>query len=93
MRKQLHLICSGRVQGVGFRDTVLGFARQQKIGGWVKNLDDARVEIVAQASEDVLNNFLESIQQQFLGYLKDLDIAWLPACRQNGEFRDFQIKF
>jgi acylphosphatase len=90
MKKQLHLIYSGRVQGVGFRYTVLDIARQQKIGGWVKNLDYGRVEVVAEASEDALNNFLQSINQQFSGYIKDLDTTWLPA---NGELNVFEIKF
>jgi acylphosphatase len=90
MQKRLHLIYSGRVQGVGFRYTILDIARQQKIGGWVKNLDAGRVEVVAEASEVALNNFLQCINQQFSGYIKNLDIAWLPA---NGELNIFEIKF
>ncbi len=90
MKKQLHFFYSGRVQGIGFRYTVLDIARQQKIGGWVKNLDDSRVEVVAEAEEDVLNDFLNQINQQFFRYIQDVNTEWLPA---SGEFRDFQIKF
>ena len=90
MRKKLHLFYLGRVQGVGFRYAVLDIARQQKVCGWVKNLDDGRVEIIAQASEDILNNFLQEINRQLSGYINDLNIEWLPA---NGELRDFQIRF
>ena len=93
MKKQVQLYYSGRVQGIGFRYTVLDIARQQKIGGWVKNLDDGRVEVVAEASEGILNNFLQQINQHFSGYIKDSIIEWLPAARQDGEFRDFEIKF
>lgn len=90
MRKQLHLIYSGRVQGIGFRYTVLDIARQQKVCGWVKNLDDGRVEILAEAQEDALNVFLEQINQYFSRYISDTTVEWLPA---NGELSDFQIRF
>ncbi len=88
MKKRLQLFYSGRVQGVGFRYTVLDIARQQKVCGWVKNLDDGRVEIIAEASEDILNSFLQEINQQFSRYIKDTNTEWLPA---SGEFSDFQI--
>ena len=90
MRKQLHVFYSGRVQGIGFRYTVLDIARQLKVCGWVKNLDDGKVEVLAEASEDVLNDFLQQINQHFSRYIQDADIEWLPA---GGEFSDFQIKF
>lgn len=90
MKKQLHIFYSGRVQGIGFRYTVLDIARQQKVGGWVKNLDDGRVEVMAEAEEDVLNGFLQQINQQFSRYIQDANTEWLPA---RGEFRDFQIEF
>ena len=89
MKKQLQLIYSGKVQGIGFRYTVLDIARQQKVGGWVKNLDDGRVEILAEADEDILKNFLSSISQHFSNYINDLDTEWLPA---SGEHSGFEIK-
>jgi len=90
MKKQVHVYYSGRVQGIGFRYTVLDIARQQKVYGWVKNLDDSRVEVLAQASEDVLNDFLQQINQHFSRYIQDTNIEWFAA---RGEFSDFQIKF
>ncbi|PIQ90835.1 MAG: acylphosphatase [Candidatus Omnitrophica bacterium CG11_big_fil_rev_8_21_14_0_20_41_12] len=90
MKKYAHVFYSGRVQGVGFRYTVLDIARQQKICGWVKNLDDGRVEVSAEAEEDLLKVFFEQVKHDFSQYIQDVDLEWLPA---NGEFRDFQIKF
>jgi acylphosphatase len=90
MKKQAHIYYSGRVQGIGFRYTLQDIANHQKITGWVKNLDDARVEVVAQAEDETLNSFVQQINQQFSQYIKDVNIEWLPA---SGEFRDFQVRF
>ena len=90
MQKQLHLYYSGSVQGIGFRYTVQDIAVQQKVYGWVKNLSDGRVEILAEAEEDLLRYFLEQINQQFSHYIKEVHIEWQPA---SGEFCDFQITF
>jgi len=68
----------------------MDIARQQKVCGWVKNLDDGRVEITAEASEDILKNFLQEVNHRFSSYIKDLNKEWLPA---SGELSDFGIKF
>ncbi|PIQ87762.1 MAG: acylphosphatase [Candidatus Omnitrophica bacterium CG11_big_fil_rev_8_21_14_0_20_43_6] len=90
MKKQVHVYYSGRVQGIGFRYTLQDIANYQKVWGWVKNLDDTRVEVVAEADEEVLNSFLQQVNQHFFRYIKDEEVEWLPA---GGEFRDFSIKF
>jgi acylphosphatase len=90
MKKQVHLYYSGRVQGIGFRYTLADIANDQKVRGWIKNLDDFRVEVTAEAEEETLNVFLQQVKQHFSQYIEDLNIEWLPA---GGEFRDFSIKF
>ncbi|MFH0917830.1 MAG: acylphosphatase, partial [Candidatus Omnitrophota bacterium] len=90
MKKQVLIYYSGRVQGIGFRYTLADIANYQKVRGWVKNLEDARVQVVAEAEEETLNIFLQQVNQHFSQYIKDVNIEWLPA---SGEFRDFSIKF
>ena len=90
MRKQVHVYYSGRVQGIGFRYTLTDIANYQKVSGWVKNLDDARVELVAEAKEDTLKIFLQQVDQHFSQYIQEANIEWLPA---SGEFRDFKVVF
>ena len=90
MKKQLHLYFLGNVQGIGFRYTVQDIASQKKVYGWVGNLSDGRVEVLAEAEEDTLKSFLEQINQHFSRYIREVNTEWLPA---SGEFRDFQVTF
>ena len=89
MRKQLHVYFTGRVQGVGFRFTAQDIAGALGVAGWVKNLRDGRVEIVAEAEEETLKDLLERINSYLDRYIQDRDIEWLPP---TGEFKDFRIR-
>jgi len=42
--KSSHVVISGRVQGVGFRDWLVGEARRLGLDGWVRNVGDDKVE-------------------------------------------------
>jgi acylphosphatase len=88
--KQIHVYYSGRVQGVGFRFTAEDIARELDLKGWIKNLRDGRVEIVAEAEEFTLKKFLEKINEYFGRYIQDTDLRWETA---TGEFKDFHITF
>lgn len=41
-----HVLVSGQVQGVFYRDSCRRIAGQQGVAGWVRNLPDGRVEAV-----------------------------------------------
>jgi acylphosphatase len=50
-----HLVVSGRVQGVGFRWSVLAEALRHGAAGWVRNLPDGRVEVFVQGDPEVVD--------------------------------------
>lgn len=50
-QQRLHAIVHGRVQGVGFRATTLDEARRLSLAGWVRNLRDGTVEVLAEGEE------------------------------------------
>ena len=60
--KRARVIVDGVVQGVGYRYNVKHAAMKHKVKGYVKNLDDGRVEVVAEGEEDSLAIFLEEIR-------------------------------
>lgn len=90
MKKQIHAYYSGQVQGVGFRFTASNIANELGVTGWVKNLRDGRVEVVAEAEEEVLKDFLDKIRQYFSRYIQDVDVRWQEP---RAEFTDFGIEF
>jgi len=90
MKRQIRVYYSGRVQGVGFRFTTQDIARELGVCGWVKNLSDARVELVAEAEEEILKSFLEKINNYFSRYIQDTDTHWLAA---TDKFKEFGLKF
>lgn len=59
---QLHAIFKGKVQGVGFRWTVLDWAEHFKLKGSAKNLNDGTVEVYAQGSQEGLEAFLKAVK-------------------------------
>jgi acylphosphatase len=58
-----HWFVSGRVQGVSFRAFTYESATDLKLTGWVRNLTDGRVEIVAQGPQKTLDQLLEKIKK------------------------------
>lgn len=60
-----HVIYHGRVQGVGFRATTAIIARDYPVEGYVKNLPNGTVELLAQGTEESLGRFLTHIATQF----------------------------
>ena len=61
--KCVHLIVSGRVQGVFFRDNTRRKARELGLTGYAKNLESGDVEVVAEGNEDKLNELIDFINK------------------------------
>ena len=58
-----HFLVTGRVQGVGFRVFTLQKAIQHGVQGWVRNLSDGRVEVLAVGPEGAMNRFHRELQR------------------------------
>jgi acylphosphatase len=59
MAEARHILVSGIVQGVGYRAFAERSARELGLTGWVRNLDDGRVEIYAEGEPAQLDHYLE----------------------------------
>jgi len=89
--KRIHVIYSGRVQGVGFRYTARSIASGLGLGGWARNLRDGNVEVVCEGEERKLKTFLGNMAKEFPSqYIKNIDVNWE---RSTGELNGFEIRF
>jgi acylphosphatase len=82
-----HIIFVGRVQGVGFRFTALRIANRYMLTGWVRNLYDGSVEMLAQGPADVLNLCIRDIQESFASYIRETKIEDTPPDPGHTEFK------
>ncbi len=81
---------SGHVQGVGFRMTVDRIARGFRVTGYVKNLADGRVVLVAEGSAAEVQGLLEAVDQQMGQYIRQRQTDQSAA---TGEFHEFKIRY
>ena len=86
-RREVHY--SGRVQGVGFRYTTREIAERFEVSGFVENLPDGRVRLVAEGDPAELDRFLEAVSNRFERYIASADVRSRAA---TDEFDDFSIR-
>ena len=85
----MRVLYTGHVQGVGFRYTVKSVVAGFDATGFVRNLSDGAVELVAEGSKDELEAFRKAIREAGLGhFIRHEDIAWQEA---GNAFRGFEI--
>ena len=88
---RVHLIISGKVQGVYFRHNTQIVASQNNVTGWVRNLAGGQVEVVLEGDETNVENVIkwckigppgakvEHVDMQYKNY--------------TGEFRGFDVNY
>ena len=57
--QRVRLFVTGKVQGVFFRQALKVMAKKNDISGWVKNLEDGRVEAVLEGNEEKVSRLVE----------------------------------
>lgn len=67
------IIFHGHVQGVGFRATTNRLARGFAVSGFVRNLPDGTVEVVATGDADEVDRFADAIRRKIGGKIRDVE--------------------
>ena len=80
---------SGHVQGVGFRYTAQEAAAGFAVSGYVRNLPDGKVELVAEGEEKEIAALLDDIGRRMEGFIKKRTDSDSPA---TGQFSDFSVR-
>jgi len=89
--KRLHISISGRVQGVAFRAATREEARALNLTGWVRNLNDGRVEAVLEGEDDKVE-----VMHRWCEHGPPLArVTGIDATNEyyTGEFRDYTILY
>lgn len=88
---RVHLIIEGRVQGVWFRDSTRREAISRNITGWVRNLPDGNVEVVAEGEKEMVEELVKWCHKgppyASVTNVRRRDEEW------RGEFDTFEIRF
>ena len=85
-----HIIFTGRVQGIGFRFTALSAANHYKLTGFVRNIRNGDVEMLAQGPPDDIDKCVQEIKKTIGSYVAEVkieDVAFDP------QYKDFKITF
>lgn len=80
---------SGHVQGVGFRFVTRQIASALTVNGYVRNLPDGRVQLVAEGEKPDLDQLLARIREKMQGYVETVIDETTAA---TGEFGVFEIR-
>jgi len=87
---RVRLFISGVVQGVSYRASTQEQARQRGIVGWVKNLEDGRVEALVQGSKDKVTELLAWCRKgPPAAKVEKVDVSWEEV---GDEFRSFEVR-
>lgn len=89
MAEQRIIHFKGNVQGVGFRYTTTRAAGGFDVTGYVKNLPDGRVEVLAEGEKGEIDAFVEEVRSRMSHYIRDVKQQTAPA---NGNFSGFGVR-
>jgi acylphosphatase len=81
-----HCFFQGRVQGVGFRYCTRNIAINYDVTGFVRNLPDGRVELVAEGPAKEVESFVGAITDRLRSYIQGVDEREEPATGEHPHF-------
>ena len=90
MATRAQVIYHGSVQGVGFRYTARALANRYSVRGFVRNLTNGTVELVAEADDPELQSYLKDLEDRMSGFIRSRDVSFQEPI---GEFDDFTVRF
>jgi acylphosphatase len=87
----VRIFAGGLVQGVAYRFFAEKYANALGITGWIRNLTDGRVEVLAEGTAEGIESFLERLREgPRQARIDGLDVR---RERATGEFSDFRVVF
>lgn len=90
MNSRVYVLVSGKVQGVFFRASAKKRADELHLTGWMRNLDDGRVEVIFEGEKENVDKILEWCRKgPDHAVVKDVQVI---SEKYIGEFNDFSVR-
>ncbi len=87
MVRSLQCVVTGKVQGVFFRSWVHDQAVSLDLKGWIRNLDDSRVEVLLQGKEEAINDMRARIMKgSTMSRIEDVACNWIDYDKEHAAF-------
>lgn len=91
LKTRAHVLVSGRVQGVFFRQKTQDLALRLAVVGWVRNTHDGKVEAVFEGEKENVEELVEFCRKgPPYAHVLRTEVTWENYV---GEFRDFRIRY
>ena len=90
-QKRVHVFVTGRVQGVFFRQATKVTAIKNNVTGWVRNLDDGRVEILIEGENKSVDSVIEWCNYGPAN--SRVDNIEVNNEDHSGEFESFEVRY
>ena len=85
------IVVEGRVQGVGYRQYARHCAERHAVVGYVMNLQDGRVRVVAEGTRAAIEALVHELERgPRLGHVTKIAVTWRTP---RGEFGGFGIRY
>ncbi len=88
MFSEIYCVVRGKVQRVGYRDSVETYAREHGLFGWIQNTGDGGVIVVLQGTPDELKECVVMLNQGSpLAHVESVAVDWRTPHKQFDEFK------
>ena len=89
MNSRAHIFIQGKVQGVFYRSWTRSTAESLELTGWVKNLEDGRVEAIFEGEKGKVEEMVAKCKKgSKVSEVTHIDVNWEDAI---GDFVDFKV--
>lgn len=91
MEASARLLVKGRVQGVGYRYYILRHAQELGLSGYVRNVPNGEVEIVAEGERDRIEQLIDYARRgPVFAHVQDVVVEWGPP---TGQYSRFEVRY
>jgi acylphosphatase len=91
--RRVRMVCTGTVQGVGFRWTCLQAARELGLTGWVRNEYDGSVTLELQGDPARIDAFFPRLDRSYRRYPIHYTVASRTELAPDPDEAEFEVRF